>query len=209
MITGVLIAILAASVVGLGVLLFLLFRSKPAGSAKNATDKATKRKAASDQAVEDVEHVFNEEFREELRNHGRLYFDKIIGENAMFLQQDLRLTSSQLNDYMKKEISTKLEEAFGAYEQTLKDAQEAAMEAIQKTLRANEEQQIALTKQTEELLAAEKQRAVQHFEDNMADIVNHYLAEAFGNQLSLEDQLGYIVGEMEANKEAMKQDMHA
>jgi hypothetical protein len=76
-------------------------------------------------------------------------------------------------------------------------------------MRAAETQRAALEKQTQELLVAEKERAMKHFEDNMADIVNHYLAEAFGNQVSLEDQLGYIVGEMEANKEAMKQDMHA
>jgi len=42
-----------------------------------------------------------------LRNRGRLHFEKIIGENAMFLQQDLRLTTSQLNEYMKAEITKK------------------------------------------------------------------------------------------------------
>ena len=41
-------------------------------------------------AQRDVEHIFNDEFREELRNRGRLHFEKIIGENAMFLQQDLQ-----------------------------------------------------------------------------------------------------------------------
>src|SRR3989344_5886676 len=52
----------------------------------------------------DVEHIFNDEFREELRNRGRLHFEKVIGESAMFLQQDLRQTTSQLNDYMRGEI---------------------------------------------------------------------------------------------------------
>ena len=37
-----------------------------------------------------AEHIFDDQFREELRNRGRLHFEKIIGENAMFLQQDLR-----------------------------------------------------------------------------------------------------------------------
>ncbi len=52
-------------------------------------------------AEQDVERIFNDEFREELRNRGRLHFEKIIVEHAMFLQQDLRLTTSQLNEYMK------------------------------------------------------------------------------------------------------------
>src|ERR1035438_3035653 len=75
--------------------------------------------SASTAADEDVEHIFNNEFREELRNRGRLHFEKIIGENAMFLQQDLRLTTSQLNEYMKTEVTRKLEEEFGKYEQSI------------------------------------------------------------------------------------------
>ena len=51
-------------------------------------------KGYGEAAERDVEHIFNDEFREELRNRGRLHFEKIIGENAMFLQQDLRLTTS-------------------------------------------------------------------------------------------------------------------
>jgi hypothetical protein len=72
-------------------------------------------------AKEDVEHIFNDQFREELRNRGRLHFEKIIGENAMFLQQDLRLTTSQLNEYMKAEITAKLQEEFAKYEQSIMD----------------------------------------------------------------------------------------
>src|ERR1700729_182127 len=68
-------------------------------------------------AERDVEHIFNDEFREELRNRGRLHFEKIIGENAMFLQQDLRQTTSQLNDYMRTEITKTLQQEFKKYEQ--------------------------------------------------------------------------------------------
>src|SRR5213596_241957 len=76
-----------------------------AGNGKNPTESLL------DASKKDVEHIFNEEFREELRNRGRLHFEKIIGENAMFLQQDLRLTTSQLNDYMKQQISRELQDA--------------------------------------------------------------------------------------------------
>ncbi len=63
-----------------------------------------------DAASSDVEHLFDEDFREELRNRGRLHFEKIITDNAMFLQQDLRLTTSQLNEYMQTEITATLKE---------------------------------------------------------------------------------------------------
>src|SRR3982751_2621678 len=87
----------------------------------------------AEQAEKDVEHIFNEEFREELRNRGRLHFEKIIGENAMFLQQDLRLTTSEINEHMKQEITKSLEEAFKKYEESIQDAKQLALDSIQKT----------------------------------------------------------------------------
>jgi hypothetical protein len=78
-----------------------------------------------DKSVEnDVKHIFSDDFREELRNRGRLHFEKIINENAMFLQQDLRLTTSQLNDYMKNEITRTLKDEFKKYEQSIADAKQ-------------------------------------------------------------------------------------
>src|SRR5437868_2899776 len=80
-------------------------------------------------AKEDVEHIFNEDFREELRNRGRLHFEKIISENAMFLQQDLRQTTTDLNDYMRGEITRTLQDEFKKYEQSITDAKQIALES--------------------------------------------------------------------------------
>lgn len=204
MTTGVLIVIFLASILGFAGLVYYILHNIPKPVEPHKAEAMIRR-----DMQEEVENIFTDEFREELRNHGRLYFDKIIGENAMFLQQDLRLTSAQINDYMKKEISSKLAEAFTSYEQSMKDAQAASLELIQRNMRASEEQHDMMVKQAQALALAEKERAVKHFEDNMGEIVNHYLAEAFGNQLNLGDQVGYIIGEMEANKEAMKQDMYS
>lgn len=160
-----------------------------------------------DAAEQDVEHIFNDEFREELRNRGRLHFEKIIGENAMFLQQDLRLTTSQLNEYMKTEITRKLQEEFAKYEQSIDDAKQLAVESITKTQSAIEEQRQAMGKQLIEEVAAEKQRQIKHFQDNMADIVNHYVLAAIGDQIDLNDQLEYILTDLEANKGAIMRDI--
>jgi len=160
-----------------------------------------------DAANQDVEHVFNDEFREELRNRGRLHFEKIIGENAMFLQQDLRLTTSQLNEYMKTEITRKLQEEFNKYEQSIMDAKQLAIESIQKTNTAIDEQRQILSQQVQQEIVAEKQQLLEHFEANMADIVNHYVLAAIGNQIDLNDQLEYILGDLEANKNAILEDI--
>lgn len=158
-------------------------------------------------AEADVEHIFNEEFREELRNRGRLHFEKIIGENAMFLQQDLRLTTSQLNEYMKSEITQKLQEEFTKYEQSITDAKTLALESITKTQEAIEQQRQMMGAQLLQEIENEKQRLVKRFEDNMADIVNHYVLLAIGDQIDLNDQLEFILADLDANKEAIMQDL--
>lgn len=159
-------------------------------------------------AEKDVEHLFNEEFREELRNRGRLHFEKIIGENAMFLQQDLRLTTSQLNEYMKSEITKKLQEEFAKYEESITDAKQLAIESITKTQEAIEQQRQMMGQQLTQEIANEKNRLTKRFEDNMADIVNHYVLAAIGDQIDLNDQLEYILNELETNKEAIIQDIN-
>ena len=159
-------------------------------------------------AEEDVEHIFNAAFREELRNRGRLHFEKIIGENAMFLQQDLRLTTSQLNEYMKAEITKKLQEEFSKYEQSIMDAKQLAIDSIQKTNQAIDEQRAQLSKQVQSEIAAEKAQILKHFEENVAEIVNHYLMAAVGNQIDLSDQLEYILNEFESNKQAILEDIN-
>lgn len=172
-----------------------------AGNQKSSADVLTEA------AETDVEHIFNEEFREELRNRGRLHFEKIIGENAMFLQQDLRLTTSQLNEYMKTEITRTLQEEFAKYEQSITDAKQLALESINKTQQAIEEQRQVMGQQLLQEIETEKQRMVKRFEDNMADIVNHYVLMAIGNQIDLNDQLEFILSDLESNKAALIKDL--
>lgn len=158
-------------------------------------------------AKEDVEHIFNDEFREELRNRGRLHFEKILGENAMFLQQDLRLTTSQLNQFMKDQISQDLDKAFSNYQQAISDARQLAVESIEKTKTVIDEQRQNLSKQLEEEVEQEKVRRLKRFDENMGAVVNHYVLAAIGNQIDLNDQLEYILGELEANKQAILEDI--
>jgi hypothetical protein len=174
--------------------------------AKDAKGKTGKRDITKS-ADHEVERIFNDQFREELRNRGRLHFEKIIGENAMFLQQDLRLTTSQLNDYMKQEITSKLKEEFAKYEQSITDAKELAIDSIEKTKQAVEEERTALLSQLRDDFAAEKVREIKRFEVNMTEVVNHYLVAAIGEEIDLTDQLEYIIANLEANKKAIIEDI--
>lgn len=200
---GVLLAVLIV-IAGLSGLV-IWFVYKPESSAKPKAKNILED--FSDQAKTDVEHIFNDEFREELRNRGRLHFEKIISENAMFLQQDLRLTTSQLNDFMKNEISKVLKDEFSKYEESINDAKQLAIDSIQKTQDTIEQQRELLTQQLNEQLATEKSRSLSRFETHMADIVNHYVLEAVGEQIDLSEQLEFILSQMERNKEAIIKDI--
>lgn len=195
-----LIAALVAAIGG-GVLWYIW---RPKGAKKNNAD------IAISQAVEeDTIKVFNDEFREELRNRGRLHFEKIISENAMFLQQDLQITTSQINEYMKTEITKVLTEEFGKYQESITSAKELALQSIQKTQEAIEQQRALLEQQMSEQTEKEKVRIVTKFENNMADVINHYLLEAIGNEIDLSSQMDYIFQNLEENKEAIVADIVA
>jgi len=186
---------------------FIWLASRLGGATAKRGKNGAPVDALEKSADKDVEHIFNDEFREELRNRGRLHFEKIIGENAMFLQQDLRETTSQLNEYMRTEITRTLQEEFKKYEQSIADAKRLALDSIDKTITTIEQQRQFLETQLQTQSEAQKARIVASFEKEMASIINHYVLRAIGNQIDLSDQLEYILAEMEANKPAILEDI--
>lgn len=183
-------------------------------SPKKHRSKASARPAVNDQgqdvldeAKEDVEHIFNDDFREELRNRGRLHFEKIINENAMFLQQDLRLTTSQINEFMKDEITSVLKEEFSKYEASINQARDQAIETIEKTQNTIEEQLKIMEERLVTEVANEKERIVSKFEQNMGQVLNHYVLEAIGNEIDLTNQLDYIFTNLEESKKDIIEDI--
>src|SRR5205807_896212 len=108
--------------------------------------------------------------------------EKIIGENAMFLQQDLRQTTTQLNDYMRSEITRTLQDEFKKYEQSITDAKQLALDSIEKTTTTIEQQRQFLQQQLQTQSEAQKAQVLARFEAEMASIINHYILRAIGNQ---------------------------
>ena len=174
---------------------------------KKSLDKNARDVNLLEKADEAADAVFNKEFREELKNRGRLHFEKVINENAMFLQQDLRLTTSQLNEFMKEEIKNVLKEEFSTYEESITHAKDQAIEAIEKTKTVIENQRDILEKELQEQLEKDREAAISAFEKNMGKIVNHYILETLGNEIDLSDQLNYIFDSLEENKQAILEDI--
>ncbi len=203
---GLVIGALAATAIAFVWVAIRLGSAEPAAKKEEPGDS---REAIGQAAVEDVENIFNEEYREELRNRGRMHFEKVIGENAQFLQQDLRLTTSQINEFMKQEISNTLKEEFAKYQQSIDDIKKMTLESIQKTEASLEEERQQMRVQLENEVAQQKEKLIKSFEQNMGEIVNHYVLDAIGNEINLNEQLGYILTELQENKEAIVEDIRS
>lgn len=240
----------------------------------------TKHKLTDEQAAQLEGHFLDENFREELRNHGRLYFESVINENAKLFKDDLNATIVQIKDELKdhvvgrldnsitrintelkEHISKQLDDQFSQYGQVLKASQDEALQSLNNSAQAveQEHQQLSTTlqksianqrimvdtmfqenmdgmttvkkaqedaivslnqaveavqKESEEIATTlranlEKQQdaLINGFESNMARIIEQYLLGALGDQYDLKAQLPSIIGQMEANKQAIVDDM--
>lgn len=206
-----LIMIVAGVLVGAGLLVLVITlvgagrkRRKPAPEAKDSKKLQEQYDAATQN---DPYHVFGKEFQEELRNKARLDFQRVINENAMFLQQDLRMTTAEINEYLKKNMVERLEKEFMEYERSIKDVQEAAVQSLNNTVAAAEQKQDELNKRIESEMQARKEQLLAAFQENMADVVSSYVIKAVGEQLDIREQLPLIVREMESRADDMKKDL--
>jgi hypothetical protein len=191
---------------GIGFIWLIVFLDKVV-KGKSSTNNKSATDSIDEAAKSDVEHIFNDDFREELRNRGRLHFEKIITENADFLQQDLRLTVSEISNFMKDEITNKLKVEFANYQQSIGDAKQLAVDSIQRTKVVIEDERKNLSEQVKQEVSQSKALRLKQFEDNMDNIINHYVLAAIGDQIDLSDQLEYILSELEANKKSIIEDI--
>jgi predicted phage tail protein len=243
--------------------------------------KQKSQNGLSDEEAAELEgHFLDENFREELRNHGRLYFEKVINENARLFKEDLDATIVQvntelkdhvvgrldasivrINDELKEHITKQLDDQFSQYGKMLKDAQDTALQSLSSSAQAVQEQhqqlsatlqksianqnvmatslfeknmaEMTATKEAQdaalqtlnssvqavqeqsqklittlqENIAKQEEALVSAFEGNMARVIEHYLLGALGDQYDLKAQLPAIIQQMETNKQAIADDM--
>lgn len=258
-----------------------------------------------EEALDIAQDAFDEQYREELREHGRLNFERIVNESAALFKHDLDVTMNQVNKELQEHIVRQLDSQLVEYGKLMKDAQELALKSLNgsaqtlidqhkelsSTLQKNvvdQEQELlnvvkdtqtlaveslnrsskALDEKYEELtgsmsrsiaeqekvlvqtfqdntarikemegaqdvavkmlqdsaasvqkeyqlltttlkdnVAREQEVLVAAFQDNMAQVVEHYLLDALSEQFDLKAQLPGIIQQMEANKQAIADDM--
>ncbi len=152
--------------------------------------KQDPKKTASDDLLSEEEHFFDEYFREELRNHGRWYFEKVINENGELFKRDLEQTIASVNAELKEHITKQLDGAiaqvnadlkahatkqleaqFAEFSKSLTEAQEQALTTMTESARDLKEQHDQLRAALQKNIT--DQQGILHtaFEENKTQIV--------------------------------------
>ena len=129
-------------------------------------EKADKKKKADEQA----NLFYDEYFREELRNHSRWYFEKIINENAALFKQDLDTTIGEVHVELKEHLTKQLDKQFTEYGKSMKDAQEDALSALNASAKDLQVQHKELAKTLEQSVAEQDAELKSAFAQNKAQI---------------------------------------
>lgn len=102
---------------------------------------------------------------------------------------------------------TKVFDATTARIEATKQAQDAALATLNQSAQALSEQHQQLSQTMQKSVADQETMLVDVFEDNMAQVIEHYLLGALGDQYDMKAQLPLIIGQMKQNKQAIMDDM--
>lgn len=184
LITGIILATLIAFV-------WLALRITALG--KSSTQP---RNIAGEAVNESIKQAFTDDFGEELRQRARQQFEKLIQENAMYLQQDVRVSATQLNDLMKKEVVDTLKSELNKYHQTIMQTQQMLSDSVAKS-------QSELRHQ----LNQEKDRRIELLDERLATIVKKYILASVGDVITTDQQIALVIDSLNSHKANIVEDI--
>lgn len=119
----------------------------------------------------------------------------------------------ELGEKVQKDISNQETALSGMLEGSksriaeINRAQDEALQSLTSSVKAVEDLHREINDRLQKSIADQEAMIMSAFEENMARIIEHYLLEALGDQYDLKAQLPAIIQQMEANKQAMADDM--
>lgn len=121
--------------------------------------------------------------------------------------------STQINQTFQKAIDEQealLKDAFAKNEERVaatKTAQEEALQTLTASADALKKQHEELSQTIENKVAQQEEMLIGTFRENMARIVEYYVRGTLGEQFDVSAQLPAIIKQLEANKQAIEEDM--
>lgn len=144
--------------------------------------KGSSKKSSVGDVTDNEKNFFDEYFREELRNHGRWYFEKIISENGELFKKELDTTIERINNESKEYLTKRVDEMVNRVGSDL---------STHVTSRVNEQ-------------VAEQGRAMKEAQDKVLEEINHNVTLLRDQSEQLTDSLRKSIAEQEGrNKSAV------
>lgn len=148
------------------------------------------------------------EYKKAMKGAQDVALQSVIRSAQVVREQHERLSETLQKDIADQQLA--FSEAFRENKTKLaklQDTQAQALESITATAKSLEEQHEKLNQAVQKNIDDQKMVLVKAFDANMAQIIEHYLLEALGDQYGLKSQLPSIIKQMEANKQAIMDDI--
>jgi len=163
----------------------------------------------------------------ELKKHIVEKLDEQFAENHKIIQEAQRAalvsltTSAKTVADQQRELGEKVQKNIADQEAMQNDmleqskarvaeinrTQDEALQALTGSVKAVEELHREINDRLQKSVADQEAMILNAFEENMARIVEHYLLQALGDQYDMKAQLPAIIQQLEANKQAIVDDM--
>ena len=177
--------------------------------------KQHKPKKAEPVAV--AEQVFDEQYREELRELGREHFKKLLADNSAGVKQDVDAVLTQLTSALRRhmasqldlaitrvnnDISNTLKEQMTEYNRVSGEAQELVIQSLSRNAQAVHEKYQQMASNLQQVVANQEVMMVGVFQDNQSRV-----AAVQSEQEQALEQLKHGMAEVKRQSEAAVQQL--
>lgn len=122
-------------------------------------------------AGESVDHALDEYF-EGVKGKGRSYFEKAVTDHVSVFKKDLDSTIDRVNEQLKDYIKDRLDEQFRQYGVMMKEAQDAALDSLNRSLQDLQEQHKSLAATMQKNVAYQEAVMNHAFKDSQTRLLS-------------------------------------
>lgn len=156
---------------------------------------------------ENPKETFTQRQQREMRQHAQKDLQEIIDESASLVRTDVQKMTAAINEYMQKEVSRVLSKEIDTYKKSASSVKDAAVVAIEEARDAFIQKNSQIDKVVAERVAVEKESIINGLDEKIAGIIEQYVSVAMQDQVTVDSQIDAIIRQLEANKDAIVEDV--
>lgn len=153
--------------------------------------------------------VFSEIDIAEAQQQAKAALQKAIEASAGQVQEAVSKSVGEISNNISDIAQTGFSQEFEKYQISLSELQNQTIEQIGNLQKDVDARRQELLGQVESIVAQEREKRMENFDQRINDVVASYLAETLGNQVDLGAQGPYIMQTLEQHKEDIKRDVLA